>query len=253
MDPASVFHNPVTNGYWGLTTAGHAYAVVYAEDGDGTVDRRVDQRPGGAAGLVDRVDGGGATPADIALRSKVMSFYVDKAPRLLRTNPGFTPTVNQLLARTVNFNLPADDVDQLDPKAPFNRVGGTPTYPPILRRKIAILGKLTSDPTKDTCYVVPGEFNAATTGAINVPAYIAGGNITVRIRLCDCLECDDLRWPTQCPFSAAEANPGQGRCIDTDIPARIAAPEPAGISSGNSDEPTQRPGSSLDSGSRRQR
>lgn len=253
MDPASVFHNPVTNGYWGLTTAGHAYAVVYAEDGDGTVDRRVDQRPGGAAGIVDRVDGGGASAADIALRSKVMSFYVDKAPRLLRTSPGFTPAANQLLARTVSFNLPADDVDQLDPKAPFNRVGGTPTYPPILRRKIAILGKLTSDPTKDTCYVVPGDFNAALTGAISVPAYIAGGNITVRIRLCDCLECDDLRWPRQCPFSAAEANPGQGRCIDTDIPARIAAPEPAGITSGNNDEPTQRPGSSLDSGSRRQR
>ena len=252
MDPASVFHNPVTNGYWGLTSAGKAYAVVYAEDGDGTVDRRVDQRPGGPAGIVDRVDGGGATSADIALRSKVMSFYVDRIPRLLRTQSGFSPVANQLLPRTVSFNLPADDVDQLDPKAPFNRVGGTPTYPPILRRKIAIFGKLAGDPAKDTCYVVPGEFNANSTGSIVIPAFIAAGNITVRIRLCDCLECDDRVWPSRCPFVAPEPNPAQGRCFDTDINCRLAAPEPAGITTGGGNDSTQRPGSPSDSGRRQQ-
>jgi len=35
-------------------------------------------------------------------------------------------------------------------------VGG-PKGPPILRRRIAILGKWTGDPSRDTCYVVPGD------------------------------------------------------------------------------------------------
>lgn len=252
IDPASVIHQPVVNGYWGLTTAGRAYAVIRAEDGDGTVDRRIDQRPGDGVGVADRVDAGGGTAEDRALRSKILTFYVDKAPTLRRTDPLFRPRVNEVFAaRTITLNIPADDVDQLDPTAGgFNRVGGTPAYAPILRRKIAILGKYSADPTKDTCYVDPGEFNAANNIAITIPLYIASGNITVRIRLCDCAQCDDLIWPSQCPFAQQEVSPGQGRCVDTDIPARLTAAEPSGII-GNNDA-TQRPGSPSDSGRRQQ-
>ena len=254
FDPASVFHQPVINGYWGLTTAGRAYAVVRAEDGDGEVDRRIDHRPGGsdAVGVADRADAGGS-PEDQALRSKILTFYVDKAPTLRRTDPLFRPRQNELysVSRTITLNIPADDVDQLDPNEAFNKVGGTPTYPPILRRKIAILGKWVGNPTRDTCYVDPGEFSFAGNIPITIPPFIATGNITVRIRLCDCAQCDDLRWPSpRCPFSPAEASPGQGRCVDTDIPARLTVPSPEAII-GNTDA-TQRPGSPSVPGRRQQ-
>jgi hypothetical protein len=252
-DPASVFHQPVVNGYWGLTTAGRAYAVLRAEDGDGEVDRRVDQSPGGAGGIVDRVENGGATAEDIALRSKILTFYVDKAPTLRRSDPTFRPRNNEVYTaatggRTILLNIPADDVDPFDPTKGFVAVGGTPGLSPILRRKIAILGKLTGAPTKDTCYVEANEFSAPNPIQITIPDWIATGNITIRIRLCDCEQCDDLHWPSQCPFSAPEASPSQGRCVDTDIPAHLNVPEPASVIGGN--DMTQRPGSPSDPGRR---
>jgi hypothetical protein len=249
-----VFHQPVVNGYWGLTTAGRAYAVVRAEDGDGEVDRRVDHRPGGAVGVVDRVENGGATAEDVALRSKILTFYVDKAPTLRKQDPAFVPKANGTTvfpSRSISLFLPADDVDQLDTNKGSIAVGGTPGYPPITRRKIAILGKLTGNPAKDTCYVEPTDFNFPSPIAILIPPYIASGNITVRIRLCDCLQCDDLHWPSQCPFIQPEASPGQGRCVDTDIPAHLTAPEPASvIGTSGANGATQRPGSEPDPGRR---
>lgn len=259
MDPASVFHQPVTNGYWGMTSAGKAYAVVRAEDGDGTVDRRIDQRPGEAPGVADRVDAGTGSAEDIALRSKILTFYVDRAPRLRQgVGSGFVPVANAAVTnRTIPstgnvWNMPADDVDQYDPNAAsFNKVGGTPPYQPILRRKLAILGKLTGNPAKDTCYVVPTQFFAGNNIALTIPSYIATGNITLRVRLCDCLECDDLNWPTQCGRDAnvIEARANTGRCVETDIPLRLTAAEPPAIV--GPDAATQRPGSSSDK-SRRQ-
>jgi hypothetical protein len=254
-DPASVFHQPVINGYWGLTTAGRAYAVLRAEDGDGEVDRRIDHRPGDAVGIVDRVENGGATIEDQALRSKILTFFVDRAPTLRRSDPNFRPRQGEVFTaitggRTLTLNMPADDVDQLDPNAGNNRVGGTPPYPPITRRKIAILGKLAGNPAKDTCYVSPVDFSCANCVVVTIPDYIATGNFTMRIRLCDCAQCDDLRWPSQCPFSSPEASPGQGRCVDTDIPCRLTVPEPAAIIGSNGT--TQRPGSPTDSGRRQQ-
>jgi hypothetical protein len=225
--------------------------VVRAEDGDGEVDRRIDHRPGGAVGVADRVDGGGASAEDVALRSKILTFYVDKAPVLLVRDPSFKPTPNFLFtSRSLSpITLPAIDVDPLDPYAPNNKVGGTPATGLILRRKIAVLGKWAGDPTRDTCYVEPTEFPSSAVGSINLPlGLIANGNITLRIRLCDCAQCDDLRWPSQCPFSLAEASPGQGRCVDTNIPARLSVPEPATIIGNNGT--TQRPGSPPDPGRR---
>jgi hypothetical protein len=226
-DPASVFHQPVINGYVGLVTAGRAYAEIRAEDGNGTVDRRIDQRPGGSVGIVDRVEHGGANDLDHALRSKIMTFYVNKAPRL-RRDLTFRPRLNELLTRTPTFNMPADDVDQYDPQAALNKVGGTPSYGPILRRKIAILGK---DPTtnRDTCYVVPGEFNFPNNITFTIPIErIAPGNIVVRVRLCDCADCDNLPGTATCPFIGREGTPSYGSCVDTDIPCRLSAPEPSG-------------------------
>jgi hypothetical protein len=253
-DPANVLHQPVINGYWGLTTAGKAYAVVRAEDGDGEVDRRIDHQPGGVVGVADRADFGGASAEDIALRSKILTFYVDKAPFLKLRDPAFHPKSNEVWAsRTVlsnNFLVVADDVDPYDPQLGATAVGGTPLgLHPILRYKFAIIGKLTGNPTKDVCYVNPGSFTAANPAApFTIPDSIASGNITVRIRICDCAGCDDLRWPSPCDPGDSEGSPSQGRCADTNIPVVLTAPEPAAIIGSNGT--TQRPGSPSNPGRR---
>ena len=249
-DAASVFHQPVISGYVGLTTAGRAFAEIRAEDGNGTVDRRVDQRPGGAVGIVDRVENGGANDQDRALRSKIMTFYVNKAPRLQTTLPQFQPKTTTIVNRNnVNFVMPATDVDQFDPSAALNKVGGTPSYGPILRRKIAILGRHPAT-NRDTCYVVPTEFLAASPITFTIPVdLIAPGNIVVRVRLCDCADCDTRPGTASCPFVGREGTPSYGTCVDTDIPCRLAAPEPSGVV-GDAGQATQRPGSPNETGRR---
>lgn len=236
MDRDSYSINPTINGYWGVTSAGKAYALVRAQDGDGAVDRRVDQRPGGAAGIVDRVDAGLGSPEDISLRSKILTFFVDRAPSLNRAaGSNFVPATNAAITnRTItSWNMPATDVDQYDPNnASQNKPGATPGYGAILRRKLAILGKLAgSGGTKDTCYVVPNAFLAANNIGFRIPDYIATGNITLRVRLCDCLECDDLDWPAACgrDVNVTEPRLNTGRCVETDIPLRLTAAEPASI------------------------
>ena len=231
FDPASVFHQPVINGFQGLNTAGRAYAVVRAEDGDGTVDRRIDQQPGDAVGVADRVDAGGGTPRDKQLRSKILTFYVNHAPQLLTKQLGFSPKPGQpFLSRSVSLNPIADDDDGFDPTK-FNAVGGRADRSlRILRWKVAVLGKQPGT-GRDTCYIVPGEFNQTpNTVSFNLPQEaIAPGPITFRIRLCDCAQCDALPGTPTCPFAGHEASPGQGTCVDTDIPAVLQVnPAPNG-------------------------
>ena len=227
FDPTSVFHFPVINGYWGLTWAGKAYAVVRAEDGDGTVDRRVDQQPGDAVGIADRVDAGGGSAEDRALRSKILTFYVNHPPVLDREQSQFRPLPNQafpsrVLRPGLDLNLLASDDDPLDPLF-INPVGGTPPYPPILRRKVAILGKYALDPTRDTCYVASS--SSIPNPAVTIPSWIASGNITILVRLCDCDLCDVLPAPPTCSeFAGHEPFASMGTCVDTAIPCRLNAP-----------------------------
>jgi len=226
LDPASVFFQPTINGYWGLTTAGRAYAVLHAVDGDGAVDHRVDAQPGGAVGIVDRVEAGGGSAQDIALRAKILTFYVNHAPILLRDDPTFAPRTNALIdTRTPTFNMPASDDDPFDPNEFYRQVGGVPPgTPPILRWKVAVLGKLAGT-ARDTCWVDPADFHSP--GAIQlsgIPAWIAAGDIVVRVRLCDCEECDVTPGTRTCPFDGHELLPEVGTCVDTDIPCRFAPP-----------------------------
>jgi len=223
FDPASVLHDPIVNGYWALTSAGKAYATLHAVDGDGSVDRSVDQRPGGAVGIADRVDEGGGSAEDVALRARVLTFFVDHPPVLLRDRPEFTPRDHQVFAsRDVRLTSFASDDDWLDPTL-INRPGGTPNYPSILRWKVAVLGKLAGT-DQDTCYVVPTDFTSAISIQFTIPAWIASGPITIRIRLCDCQQCDVSQGTRTCPFESNEVAPQQGSCTDTDIPCQLNAP-----------------------------
>src|SRR5262249_43355581 len=169
-----------------------AYAGIRAEEGDGTVDRRIDQRPGDAVGVADRVDAGGGTPQDKALRSKVLTFFVNHAPQLQRNQQLFTPKPGAVFAsRTVTLNPIGTDDDAFDPTI-FSAVGGRRDRNLlILRWKIAVLGKFAGT-TRDTCWIETHDFNSANSVTFRIDDMIAPGPIVVRIRLCDCAQCDAL-------------------------------------------------------------
>ena len=73
LRPASVIRLPMIGGYWRMSVAGRAYVVVRAEDGDELVDSSV---PGDPTQLVNDVEAGTATPAEVTYRRKVVTFYV---------------------------------------------------------------------------------------------------------------------------------------------------------------------------------
>jgi hypothetical protein len=240
FDAASEFDYRIISGYYAALYAGRAYATASAVDGDGNVDRRIDQQPGGALGVVDRVDAGGGSAEDVALRKRIMTFYVDHPPRLLQDNASFRPVTQQVFTSRVlvpgsDLDLVAVDDDPFDALSlvrtnthVYSHVGG-PKGAPILRRRIAILGKLASDPARDTCWVAPGEFmNPAF--SLSIPDWIANGPITVLVRLCDCFSCDVAAGPGACPaFAGQELRPTFGTCVDTAIPCQLAVPGPTAL------------------------
>ena len=237
VDPTSTIDARFINGYQGLNTAGKAYAVVRAEDGDGTVDERLEHQPGGAAGVADDVDDGSGTPEQRALRSKVLTFYVNHAPVLLRNQANFYPSESTILTRHVGppdspaFNLPARDDDWYDPRRPA-AIGGTPTtYGMILRWKLAIRGRLVGA-DHDTCFTQGLEFTRPDGISFTIPDWIEAGAITVHVRLCDCADCDQLQGDARCPFTGREARPNEGTCVETVIPCRLAGPAPGPAGSG---------------------
>jgi hypothetical protein len=239
IDPTSQFYAPEINGSCALVEAGRAYASARAVDGDSAVDARIDNQPGGAAGIVDRVDAGGGSAEDRALRSKILTFYVDHPPRLVQENASFLPTAGQVFtSRSLPLDLIAVDDDPFDGFAqlraiksnsrPYSHVGG-PKGSPILRRRIAILGKYAGDPSRDTCWVAPGDFMGPLVG-LAIPDWIANGPITVLVRLCDCFDCDVLPGPRACPqFAGYEMHPLFGTCVDTSIPCQLAATRAAAL------------------------
>ena len=225
VDPTSYLDRRAISGYWALTSAGRAYAVLRAEDGNGAVDGRVDQRPGGAVGIADRVDASAGSPEDRALRSKVLTFFVDHVPVLQQNLAGFYPTPGATLPRDTTFNLPSTDDDPYDPMV-ANVIGG-PNNGPILRWKIAVLGKRAGT-GKDTCFIAPTDF-LTQRPSIQVPDWMASGDVTVRIRLCDCMQCDVLPGTSTCPFGGHEVGPAQGRCVDTDIRCTLQPPRTTAV------------------------
>jgi hypothetical protein len=230
VDPASSFDARFINGYWALTTAGKAYAVVRAEDGDGTVDERLEHQPGGAAGVADAVDHGGGTAQQKALRSKVLTFYVNHAPVLQSGRADFYPRAGTLLQRKVGlpdspaFNLPATDDDWYDPQL-RGPIGGTPTkYPAILRWKLAIGGKLAGT-DRDTCFVEGLGVLASVRDLVHDPGLDRGGGHhrprpPLRLHRVRCAPGRPPALPVRGPGGA----PGRGTCVDTDIPCQLAGP-----------------------------
>lgn len=213
FDPASVFRAPYISAYWGTVYSGKGYMLVRAEDGDKGIDGRVTR----AMALADRVDSLNGTPYENILRKQIMTFYINRSPYLLRSDPLFRPIANSTLtSRTVNLVLIADDPDPFDPG---NRppVGG-PSSTKVLRRHITLLGKNAAG--RDTSFVDNTDYFNTNITSYQIPIFIVNGPMTFRIQLCDCPTC--------------ELFPGQGRCIVTDIPVTLAAPAPAEATSPSS-------------------
>ncbi len=233
---ASVFHQPFVNIYWPMNLSGKAYALIRAEDGDGAVDGRV----------ADAVTLG-ELPNGTYLREKVMTFYVNRAPFLRTTSASFRPQPGTVYtsrnwesttAPNQRLNLDADDSDPYYTGVSARPVGGSyPGNRKVLRRAVYVLGKTIDG--ADTTVVVTLTTNPADSLFIDnadvpvrLPARLANGPLTVRIRLCDCDRCEEF--------------PGTGRCIVRDIPVTLAVPgglSAPDVSTSPSTKATQRPGS----------
>ena len=190
--------------YSGAVYAGRFFSVAIAEDGNGSQDLRAASN--GGIDLVQRVENGTATPEEQALRSKVLTFYVDRPPYFLAGDELFRPTPSQRFTTpqwTLNL-IAADD----DPRSFLDRRVGGPTGSVTLRRTIKVLGKDLQG--NDLTYVDPNVYLNQQNITVNVPANLRPGSCEIEVELCDCDQC--------------EAIPGSGRCVVSQFPVVYAPP-----------------------------
>lgn len=234
FDITSSYHEPKISYRGAMAASGKAYAYVVAEDGDGTVDRRL-QQAGGAEAVVEAVDGGGGTAEQLAARALVMVFYVNHAPRLDVNAAGFFPKPNVSVIHGVNqtFTLLAHDIDPIDETRTVDRVGGPQSPPaPVLVKTVDLIqdqggGVIV---TQRVCE----EFEAQNPNFTPLSTFI-NGPMTVRVELSDGRKLASERFGR--------------RTVVTDIPVTYSVTAPGGTSTGvnqNSSQSTQRPGSPQD-------
>jgi hypothetical protein len=223
-EPASVFRAPRLAAYWPMFRAGKAYALARAEDSDGSLDRRILD----AVALADRVDDGGGTAAEREERRKIITFYVDKAPALMRNSPDFRPLEGQNLPAPpgtceLTFSLIGMDLDPLGHEAIERPAPGGPSATSLIRFMFTLYGKNLAGRDTSWTYVGPGGSpyivqgpRATVTfrpgGATGNP--FASGDVKVSIQICDCVECEGL--------------PGVGRCvegIDDPVTGQVVNPQ----------------------------
>lgn len=203
-EPASVFRAPRLAGYWRMVLAGKTYALARAQDAEGGLDIEI-QDPFKVA---DDVDGGGGTPRQQTIRHKVLVFYVDKAPALVRDGL-FRPYEGQVINTALwEVRLQGMDLDPYDPRVSGAPAGG-PTATTAIRFKIALYGKSVSTGADTSwTYVAPTGLphvlgNPVTLsfipGGTMASNPFASGDIRVSVEICDCIDCESM-W-------------GQGRCV----------------------------------------
>ncbi len=193
---------PHIGGYQGLQQAGRAYAFMRSVDGNGDRDNAIDD----PVALVDSVERGLLTPSSprYALRSKIITFYVDRAPTLLLDDPAFHPKANgrdTIFTRVLHLTLSKvadDDPYQTVQVQPGGVVSGQSV--PVFRFSVTVRGKRTGA-TEDAVYAPDNLARKIQTNFdqdIIVPDYIEGPDLYVDIEVCDCQDC--------------ETTLGQGRC-----------------------------------------
>ncbi len=230
FDLASVYIQRKISYYAGMTTTGKCYAYVVAEDGDGTIDRRI-AKAGGPNIVADSVDFHNSVASDEikGIRDKVMVFYVNHAPFLMSSDGTFVPQPNASFQRgsVVPFNLLADDQDPFNFSAANPRSGGPQVgIGKVLIRSVSISG--TDINGRDTTVVIGATFENQNVSFL-MPTIFAPGAAHARIQVCD--------------FRSSDAGLGNfGRCSDVlDVPITITGPVPADAS-GASQQSMNRPG-----------
>lgn len=210
FDPISNFRSPFTASYNAMTQSGQAYAWTRAVDGSNQEDESI----GNGYNIVKTVDAGGGDSLMRALRHKIITFYVNKAPELLFHQAQFFPAPginDSATSRTFNLRLFADDLDPFNypPVSP-----GGPSPAKVLRWTYYFMGH---DANGDTIsYVPPGnQVFAPNIDSITLPPYMVGSRDTLKVQLCDCQSC--------------ETQSGQGRCINYTIPFKVPPPTSPGL------------------------
>jgi flagellar hook capping protein FlgD len=215
FDPNDVFNNPHIGSYSPVIQSGPAYLYAFAVDGDNMQDRRIGLGTPGSIDpitLVREVENGTATPYEAGLRTKVLSFYVDRPPLFVIGSPLFRPRPDETFtSATWNLKLVAYDEDPYR----FGSAPGGPSSLGTLTRRIQVHGHDLQG--NDLTYVDP-TVHFQEDVALSVPANLAPGPCTVEVQLCDCDLCEDF--------------PGTGRCVSQSFPVTYApaypgAPAPA--------------------------
>ncbi|HYM80251.1 MAG TPA: hypothetical protein VEY91_02440 [Candidatus Limnocylindria bacterium] len=220
-DPASNFDNPHVGGYHAMFQTGEAFALARAEDGDNALDNRIrDPRI-----LVENVRNNTATEQERSLRSRVLTYHVNRSPFFVTSNPLFQPHPTLVDTFTTNqwhMEIYADDID---PFRPGDAVGkpSPPSFPKTLRRRITIHGL---DTAGDSLRFTDGQSYFDPQFEFFIPpevqARLRPGRVIVDIELADCVRCDDSNG---------------GRIVNLQIPVEYRPPG-AGLSTESS-----RPGS----------
>ena len=212
FEPASVLRQPHIGAYWLMNHSGKAYALVQAQDADGGDDRAVDD----PVLVADDNDWRhSATPDEVRNRSKVLVFYVNKAPvfnttvfnfapRLDGSN-GISPTSYTVCrGSTWAMNMPAYDID------PYNTAGGQALPPPggasttsVFSLHLRFTAQDTTGADTTWTYDPPNYPSPSTSFNVPIPRSIAAGVVTMKATLCDCDKCIE--------------NAGSGRCANYTI------------------------------------
>ena len=225
FDPASVQRNTIINGYYGVTQAGKAYALVKAVDGFVTsaLNAQDDAIPNQVGEtwrqLAEKVDGGGGDSRERDMRRRVLTFYVDKSPYLLTNDPNFKPAYNGSTiypTRQLDLYLVGNDDDPYDPDpgSKPNRIGG-PSASLIMRWSLSFRG-LNSQGQQVTWApdflqkIVGGGSGRLILSAIVLDPSLVGPTVNLDIELCDCRAC--------------ELDLGAGRCSHFTIPITVPPP-----------------------------
>jgi hypothetical protein len=212
--PSSVYRSPRMGGYWRMVQAGKSYAIARAEDLDGTLDHEVAD----PVALADAVDGGGGTTREQQLRRKVLVFYVDKAPALVRgdtseaacagaTPPLFQPCNGKTMGAVWDFALYGMDLDPYNPTDP-NVGSGGPTETKVIRFRIDLYGTgLDGKPVSYTYKAANNSPYLNQGSPVNLQIVLSSatspfqsGPVLVSVEICDCSDCG--------------TTPGQGRCVN---------------------------------------
>ncbi|MCU0274181.1 MAG: hypothetical protein MUE34_13205, partial [Acidimicrobiales bacterium] len=204
---------PHIGGYITARQTGRAYALLRAVDGTGGLTG-TDSRINNPRSFVDSIERGLIPPGSprYPLRSRVLTFYTNRAPYLLTDQPAFQPRPPFTYAtRTITLNLLSKDDDPVDPLQ--SSVGGPPVgtvTTPLFRYTVKLRGK--NSDGRDTLYTPSGGYDNVDVPptSITVPNFMVGTSATILVELCD--------------FPDPGRNAGTGRCRNYEFPVTVPPP-----------------------------